>query len=512
MAKIRYKDDKMTYLTSDTEKLRARPLMFIGVLGNAGANHCVKEAINNAIDEVSKSSSVTPGNTVWVEFNEKEDSVSVLDNGRGINPSEVVNIYTSLNSGSNMTRANGYTLGENGVGTLCLTALARETEIRNYRSLNEKTCTTYRFKEGQFMGEETTEDTTNHGLQVIYKPSRKVFGHDAHIDVDAMVEWIRSFRYRMSPKITIHVKAIRSNGDILEDTIKAVPFKKILEDNNEKLLFSPIELHIDGDMDEEFGGTIQNRTFDLNVAFSYVDAESVPYQSSFCNGAYTTDHGSHLEGVINGIVKYLREATIATLSDKEKETISITPSDIQTGLTVSVNLMTDMMRLFVSQIKTKVDNPDLSKVLTKLVYSTLSRSMTKETTKTYIDLIKTNAKARIEATMIRQKITKEHIGKWNKYSIPNLLSCASNDKTKTELYICEGLSAKGSLRIARDPNIQAIYSIRGFPLNPYGKSISQILSNAEYKDLVTILGCGIGDSFNINKINYSKIIIASDAD
>lgn len=510
--KVQYKDDQMVKFESDVERLRGKPLMFIGLLGNAGCCHVCREAINNHIDECSKPRSVTPGDTIWIEFNEKEDWMISSDNGRGIDPTKVVEIFTTLNMGSNMTREHGYTLGENGVGTLCISALAREAVIKSFRGLHEKTVSTYTFREGKLIDQTSTEEKEKHGLVVMYKPSRKIFGRDSHIDVDEMLEWIRSFRYRMSNKITINVKATRLDGSVVEETIKAVPFRKIIEDNNEKLLFNVEALSFNGDVDEEFGGSIQNRTFHIDIAFGYVPSESTPYISSFCNGAYTTDHGSHLDGVIQGITRYLKEAATEALSDKEKEKITIQPTDVQSGLTISVNLMTNMMKLFVSQIKTKVDNQKFAKQLSNMVYEQLNEIINKSTLKLYVEMIKVNAKARIEANLIRQKTMKEGSGKWDRYSIEQLVPCASMDKTKTELYICEGKSAKGALRIARDPRYQAIFGVKGFTLNPYGKSISQILSNEEYKALIAAMGCGIGDSFNINKLKYSKIIIATDAD
>lgn len=498
----------MTKLESDTEKIRERPLMFIGLLGSKGACHVCREAINNHIDECSKPDTVTPGNTVWIEFNEKLDMMVSSDNGRGINPDEVVDIFTTLNMGSNMTRSHGYTLGENGVGSLCITALAREAVIETHRSLHEKTVSTFTFREGKLVDQHSEPDKEKHGLVVMYKPSRKVFGQDAHIDIDEMTNWVRSFKYRMAEKLTMHMKVVRANGTTEEETITPVPFRNIIVDNNTDLIFEPEMFVMDGEMDEEFGGSIQNRTFHIDIAFGYTKDEE-PYQSSFCNGAYTTDNGSHVEGVINGIVRYLREATQKTIGDSEK--ITVQPSDITMGLTISVNLMTDMMKLFVSQIKTKVDNTKLARQLSNMVYQKMSE-LSKTTIKQYVDMVKTNAKARVEANLLRQRALKEQTGKWDRYSIEQLIPCASNDHTKTELYICEGLSAKGSLRIARNAEYQAIFSIRGFPLNPYGKSLSQILNNAEYKALVATLGCGIGDSFNMNKLKYSKIIISTDAD
>lgn len=507
-----YKDDTISSITNDVERLRTRPLMYVGLLGDKGCNHVCREAINNHIDECSKPANVTPGDTIWIEFDEKNDMMISSDNGRGINTNDVVEIFTTLNSGSNMTRSHGYTLGENGVGSLCITALARETIIKSFRGPNEGVVGTYHFKEGKLVDHTTDPEKDKHGLLVMYKPSQKVFGRDSKIDIPELVDWVRSFRYRMSEKVTIHLKVVWKDGSVLEDTVKAVPFKKIIEDNNEKLIFPVEEIHFNSEMDEEFGGTIQTRSFHLDAAFGYVDSESLPYISSFCNGAFTTDHGSHLDGVVNGITKYLRDATSAALTDKEKEKISITPGDVQTGLTISVNLMTNMMKLFVSQIKTKVANDKLAKFLANSVYEQLTAQSNKVTLKGYIDMIKTNAKARIEANLIRQKTMKEQSGKWDRYSIKQLAPCASMDKTKTELYICEGLSAKGALIISRDPSIQAIFALKGFPLNPFGKSISQILGNDEYKALVATMGCGIGDNFNINKLKYSKIIIATDAD
>lgn len=512
MAKIKYTDDKMKKYETHSDMIRDRPLMYIGLLGDMGACHCCKEAINNHIDECSKPISITPGNTIWIEFNEIEDYMISSDNGRGINPNEVTEIFTTLNMGSNTNRDHGSTLGENGVGSLCITAFGRQTILRSCRGLLEKKVYTYTFKEGKLVDETFEPENSKHGFIVEYRPSRKIFGKDAKIDVDHMIEWIRSFRYRMNPKITIHLKTIRRDGSVMEETIKAVPFKQLLVDNNPEFLFPLEEFQVGGETDEEFGGRIQKRNFNMDVVFGYVSGDTTPYVASFCNGAHTTDHGHHLDGVVDGITKYLREATISSMSDKDKDKITIKPEDVQLGMSIAVNLMTNMMILFMAQVKTKLENKKFRVAIASTVYEHMSHLISKGSLKNYCEMIKMNAKARIEASQIRAHNVKDQSSKWNRYDNAQLTPCASTDKTKTEIFICEGLSAKGAIHIARDVVYQAIFSVKGFPLNPYGKSVSQILDNDEYKALVKALGCGIGADFDIKKLNYARIVIATDAD
>jgi DNA gyrase subunit B len=512
MAKVKYSDDKMKKYDTHTDMIRDRPLMYIGLLGNMGACHCCKEDINNHIDECSKPKSVTPGDTIWIELDEINDCMTTSDNGRGINPNEIVEIFTTLNMGSNTTRAHGYTLGENGVGSLCITAFGRETILKDCRDV-EGNIYTYTFREGKLVNE-TVEPNPDkkHGLIVQYKPSRQIFGKEAHIDVDHMIEWIRAFKYRLNPKITVHLKAIRKGGEVLEETITPVPFQNLITDNNPELMFPVETFDLAGETNEEFGGHITKRTFHLDVAFGYAAGESTPFIASYCNGGHTTDNGHHLDGVVDGITKYLRDQTNSSMSEKEKEKLTIKNEDIQLGMTIAINLMTDMMVLFVGQIKTKLENKKFKADIASAVYEYLSHKISKVTLKNYIDMIKMNAKIRIEASKIRASTVKDQISKWNRYAIEQLIPCASTDKTQTELIICEGLSAKGSLRVARDALYQAIFSVKGFPLNPHGKSVSQIMNNDEYAALVQAMGCGIGPTFDIKKLNYARIIIATDAD
>jgi DNA gyrase subunit B len=513
-----FKDDQITYLENDWERVQKRPLMYGGRTGDAGCLHICKELINNSIDECSKEGKNYPGKNIKILFVEADNEITIEDDGRGINPAELENIYTSLNSGSNMTRSQGSTLGENGVGTLLACAMGDLLKVTTYRSGNEKKKLELHFKEGIKIFEHTEDCGHRHGMMNIFRPSEKWLGGGCRIVREDLSRWISNLKYQISPKIKIDYTVISSDGERDEMIIKAVPFAQIIEDNNSNLMSNIIPIDGYAELDEEFANETTKRNFKVNVAFSYVNSDMTPHCVSYCNGAETTENGSHFDGALEAVQRYFQLKTKSSLNSRDADKLDIKWEDVTTKLSFAVNLSTNMMHLFVGQIKNQVVNKQLHKAVQYCVSEALDIYFTKnpKQLEEICGIVKLNAKVRYEANKVRNSVIKDQINKWNQFSMPNYVPCAAKGKAYKELFIVEGNSARATMMGVRHPEYQAIFNIRGMSLNIYNGDLNAHLNpktgNKEFVDLISVLGCGWGENFQFDKLKFDKIIIATDAD
>lgn len=226
--------------------------------------------------------------------------------------------------------------------------------------------------------------------------------------------------------------------------------------------------------------------------------------------------GIHVDGVRQGLIQYFGKQTRDSLSERDSKKFDIIPSDVTQGLVLTVYLNTTFQPQFTGQTKEKVGNSFLFKPIRELTYGALVeyfKDNPKELKK-ITDRIKLNAKARVESTKLRNSVIRGDSNNYEEHLMENFEP--ANNKGKNdyrELFLIEGKSAKGSSSEGRfDRDTQAIFALRGVPLNAFGAKLDKVLLNEEFRSLVKILGCNIGDKFDINKLKYNKIIIMSDSD
>jgi DNA gyrase subunit B len=252
---------------------------------------------------------------------------------------------------------------------------------------------------------------------------------------------------------------------------------------------------------------------EVEVAFQYVN-EFHEEVLGFCNNIYNAEGGTHLTGFktmfTNIINQYARELNI--LKDKDN---NFTGTDVRNGMTAVVSIKHPDPR-FEGQTKTKLDNQDAAKIVSKITNDEMTRFFDRnlETLKSIIGCAEKAAKIRkTEEKAKTNMLTKQ---KYSFDSNGKLANCISKDASKCEIFIVEGDSAGGSAKMARDRNYQAILPIRGKILNVEKASIDKVLANAEIKTMINAFGCGFsegyGNDFDINKLRYDKIIIMADAD
>lgn len=497
-----FKDDKMNIIKRDIEKIQARPTQYISSLGDGGVFHICKEIIDNAWDECRKKNS--PANEIEIYIN--DDKIIVRDNGRGIPTNIIQEVFETIQAGSNMERAGGYTAGENGVGTTCAVAVASELKAQTIRP-NEKKMLTLVYQNGKLVNRKEDKYTgKDHGMIVSFSPSKKIMGVDK-IPIDMLVEWLKDFNFTLP------------HGIKMEYTIKDKTFKvehKTIDEffdidiPKDKRFCSPLRIQCSGDLDEVFMEKTYKRHFNIEAAIVYStgDYRGELIAHSWMNHIHTTQNGSHVNGIVNGFNKYIVEKIVSKNKKYADEDLK---KDVLSHFNIVVKAECDIAHMFSSQAKHTVFCKPLGSAIAKATYNTLS-TMDQRIINDMIDVVLANHRARIEGEKARDisRTTKE-IKTW---TIPDSFIPCAPVKTEQpkELYLVEGQSAGGGIRGGRNAKFQAILQFKGKSLNVWDNDLDRVLKSEPWLNLVKVLGCGIGPSFDIKKLKYDKIIIATDAD
>ena len=466
---VKFTDDKFDHLKSDIDKIRIRHRQYISYSNEAGAKSVVDEIINNALDECRSTRS--PGNHIYITFDERSGFIEVKDNGRGIPTDILEEVFTSLNMGSNIYTANKAdlkveTLGQNGTGTLAICGLAEHVEITSNRGGTENISRTLIFEEGKKIHESTTKVAeSNHGMTIRYKPS-KVMGKNTRIVWKDIQEELHNLQFLLKDKIKIESDYIDKTGKITHEVYKLHPFPEILHARNDpENLLSPIVSLVvqDDNITEELEDSSVQRFIELDVAFVYTNSMT-PYIDSFSNSNNTVENGDHLDGVMEALCRYFQNVTKQSLGEKEKDKIDIKWDDVRMGLSLAVSLRTNFERLYTNQSKHRVVNEDIRRIIVNLVMDSLGTYFTGKNAnllKTIINIVKMNARARRESDKVRNAVVKDRLTNWSSYKMKNYDPCTAKGNEYKELFIVEGDSAKGSMKLARDPKFQALFAIRG---------------------------------------------------
>lgn len=518
----KYVDDHFDHLVSDIQKIRVRHRQYISYSNEQGAKSVTDEIIANALDECRTPRS--PGNKIMITFDERDGFITVVDNGRGIPTNILEEVFTSLNMGSNINTSNkanlkAETLGQNGTGTLAICGLAERVEIISYRGGTENIYKKLVFEEGEKVNEESGKCSADqHGMYIKYKPS-KVMGKNTKIVWEPIHTELENLQYLNKNRISITSKYYNANGDLTEEKYKAQEFENILNRNDpEKFISNKIRLTIDADnVNEEIDGENIKRYISMDIAFAYTSLLN-PYIDSFSNSNNTVDNGDHLDGAMEAICRFFQTSTKNTLSEKEKSSLDIKWDDVKTGLSLAVALRTNFERMYTGQTKHKVVSADIKRIIVQLTLEELNSYFSKNQSqlKELCAIVKMNAKARREGDKIRTAVVKNTLTNWSSYKMKNYDPCTRKGlKEYKELFIVEGDSAKGSLKLARNPLFQALFAIRGVSANVFKMSLDQIIGpkgNKEFTDLTTVMGCNVGPKFDLSKLMFNKIILATDAD
>lgn len=495
------KDDEMTIITNDIQRIRTRPSFIIGFLGEAGVLHLCKEIIDNNRDECMKEES--PGDTIEIEIH--KDHIISRDNGRGLPTALLRTIHETSQAGSNMTRSHGNTAGENGIGTTAFTALANKLIVTTYRP-QEKKKLTLEYQEGQLVREELEDYHEKfHGLETYFKPSKKILG-EGNIPVDQLIQWLQDFEYTL-PKKTKMQYTYNGETKVLRHLELGEFFKENIP--NDMFMSAPIVVECSGKLQELVKAEVYDRSFHVEASIMYASPEyrGEDIRKSWMNMIYTSQNGSHMNGVVNGLARYLSDRAKARKKTLEDEDLK---RDILSHLNVVVKAECDFANMFSSQAKSTVFPRQLTTAIADATYKTLC-DMNQSKLSELVDIVIQNNRVRKEGERVRNIASENKKKQWSKPD--SYLPCSSiKTPEPKELFLVEGNSAGGGINSARNAKFQAILMFKGKSLNAWDLTLDQTLKSNVWYDLVKVLGCGIGSTFDLKKLNFDKIIIATDAD
>lgn len=480
---VSYTDDNIRHL-SDMEHVRTRPGMYIGRLGDGnlpedGIYVLLKEVIDNSIDEFKMKS----GDRIEIDV-EDNLRVSVRDYGRGIPQGKLVEAVSMLNTGGKYdSKAFKKSVGLNGVGLKAVNALSAHFEVKSYREGKVRSIT---FEKGELKSDQTEDTQDETGTYVYFEPDNTLFKSYSFHD-DIVETMLRNYTY-LNAGLTImyNGRRIRSRNG-LED---------LLNDNMTTEGLYPI-VHIVGD--------------DIEIAFTHTNQYGEEYHS-FVNGQHTTQGGTHQSAFKEHIAKTIKE-----FYDKNYEY-----TDIRNGIVAAVAINVEEP-VFESQTKIKLGSTLMApggETINKYVGDFIKREVDN-----YLHIHKEDCadvlEAKIKASEHERKamagVTKLARERAKKANLHNrkLRDCRihfsdeRNDrKEESCIFITEGDSASGSITKSRDVNTQAVFSLRGKPLNSFGLTKKVVYENEEFNLLQAALDIEDG----LDTLRYNKVIVATDAD
>lgn len=468
------------------DHIRRRPGMYIGKLGDGshsddGIYVLIKEVIDNSIDEFRMGFGRT------IEVNIQDRTVSIRDYGRGIPLNSVVKVVSIMNTGAKFdSQVFKKSVGLNGVGTKAVNALSSRFIVESFRSGSSKRAT---FEEGKLISEEESNNLNEaDGTLVIFTPDEKLFSNFVYRE-EIVETMLRNYAY-LNTGLTLVFngkKILSKNGliDLLNENMTTEPLYPII--------------HLKGD--------------DIEIAFTHSEQYGEEYYS-FVNGQHTTQGGTHQSA--------FREAVARTIKEFYNKNMELT--DIRNGMVAAIAIGVEEP-VFESQTKTKLGSHDVDKAGTLTVNKFISDFLKKELDN-YLHRNPETAAILLQKIQESEKerkaiagVTKQARERAKKVNLHNkkLRDCRVhyNDSKgnpelldNTSIFITEGDSASGSITKSRDVNTQAVFSLRGKPLNTFGMNKKIVYENEEFNLLQAALNIEDG----LEGLRYNKVIVATDAD
>ncbi len=487
------------------EPVRKRPGMYIGgTEGPAGLHHLAKEILDNSVDEAMNGHA----DTITLCLHEDGETLSISDNGRGIpvdmhpkfKKSALEIILTTLHAGGKFSDSSYSSAGGlHGVGASVVNALSENLEatVRRDGFIWKQS-----FSRGKPVGSiKKGEKTKDHGTQITFKADPEIFRNI-------------KFSAERLEKI-LQEKAFLNKGLKLCFENEMNSSKKVFqyEDGIRSYLTHIVEQQSLAPLAGEIFYLERANGIRIEFAFCWTESTKEKFLS-YVNGIHTAEGGSHEDGFRSGLGKAIRN--YISVHDLATKGVKFGGEDIREGLigVLSVNVPGNISQLqFQGQTKDKLNNPEIEapvEALTRTFENVLNQkpSIASQVVERILLAAKARAAARSAAESVSRKVGVSH-----RLNLPGKLAdCSSNRPEKSELFIVEGDSAGGSAKQGRDRNTQAVLPLRGKILNSIAASEGKLKENQQLLDLVSALGCGLGDHLKVDKLRYGKVIILTDAD
>ena len=504
-------DGSQIQVLEGLEAVRKRPGMYIGSTGPRGLHHLVYEIVDNSIDEA------LAGYCNHIEVTIKKDNIlEVNDNGRGIPvdiqpklgiPAVTV-VFTVLHAGGKFGGDNsGYKVsgGLHGVGASVVNALSQWLEVRVRRDGSEYRQT---FKRGVADGpleKIGPADTT--GTTVRFKADPEMFTETTVYDYDTLLTRLREEAF-LNAGVRITLTDERPDPNREEPVLKESmcyeggirSFVEYLQKKRENEVLHPQVIYLKGQ--------IENAQAEVAMQYSSSYNELI---LSFANNVHTPDGGTHEEGFKAALTRAINDfgREKGYLKDKDE---NLSGNDVREGLVCVISVKLTEAQ-FEGQTKAKLGNTEIRTLVSGMVYTKLKEFLEENpgVAKALYEKATQAARARAAAQRARELVRRKSALETSRMP-GKLADCREKDPSKTEIYIVEGDSAGGSAKMGRDSSIQAILPLWGKMLNVEKARLDKVYGNEKLMPVVTALGCGLGDEFDISKLRYHKVFIMADAD
>ena len=488
------------------EAVRKRPGMYIGSTGPRGLHHLVYEIVDNSIDEAlagycSKIDVVI----------EKDNVIRVQDNGRGIpvginektGVPAVTLVFTVLHAGGKFG-GGGYKVsgGLHGVGASVVNALSEWVEVK---VCDGKDVYFQRYERGKTVCDlKVIGQSSEKGTEVRFKADAKIFKETTVYEYEVLEKRLREQAF-LNAGVHIELRDEREDEIIQKNFLYEGGISSFVEFLNKKK-------HVDAIHPDVIYFSSKNAedTVTVEVAMQYTDSYN-ELMLSFANNIHTVDGGTHEEGFRRALTRVMNDYARKFNKLKENDK-NLSGEDVREGLTAVISVKVKEAQ-FEGQTKAKLGNTEVRSMVDKLLSEKLAIFLEENPTvaKAIFDKALASARAREAARKARESVRRKSA--LESAQLPGKLAdCQSKDSGETEIFIVEGDSAGGSAKGGRDRRIQAILPLWGKMLNVEKARLDRVYGNDKLTPVITALGTGIGEEFDIEKLRYGKVIIMADAD